>query len=206
MLGVLAAIWCWLKPILRVKAEKWLFCSSKFQLPPSRICLLMFILQYFQVKKKNFFVCVCPELNLSFVGNLGSIGVCSTVPETKAFFLSNIWENGCSERLSHFLNITEPVSKRQGQAQTQAAARCVQAPSQGSGCRFVPRNSPPVWAQFHFGIAGVRPVSGSAVATKLSWAVSWQPWDSFLLFQSGSLDGLLEKLGISRQCCRQSLG
>ena len=120
--------------------------------------------------------------------------------------LFDIQGNGCSERLSHFLNITEPVSKRQGQAQTRAAARCVQAPSQGSGCRFVPRNSPPVWAQFHFGIAGVRPVSGSAVATKLSWAVSWQPWDSFLLFQSGSLDGLLEKLGISRQCCRQSLG
>ena len=56
----------------------------------------------------------------------------------------------------------------QASSQPRAAARCVQAPSQGSGCRFVPRNSPPVWAQFHFGIAGVRPVSGSAVATKLS--------------------------------------
>lgn len=115
-------------------------------------------------KRKKFFF--GPELNLLSVGNLGSIEVCSTVPETKDFFLSNIWKNGCPERLSHFLNITELVSKCQVQAQTQAAAPHVQALSQVSGCRFEPRNNPPVWAQFHFGMAGVRPVNWSCYSHK----------------------------------------
>lgn len=114
-------------------------------------------------RKKIFFG---PELNLLSVGNLGSIEVCSTVPETKDFFLSNIWKNGCPERLSHFLNITELVSKCQVQAQTQAAEPHVQALSQVSGCRFEPRNNPPVWAQFHFGMAGVRPVNWSCYSHK----------------------------------------
>lgn len=187
--GVLATAWCWLHPTVSINAIKWPVFSFRFQpSPPPESDFFCLLASAFRSNRKNLKK-FCLEFYLLSAERLGLVGVCSTGPETEAFFLSNIRENCCPEKWSHFLCIAE-LTKWQSLGPHSGCCTQCSIPLQGIWLWICALESSASLGSVSFWHGKCLPREWSFSSHTVQLGSFWQPWTSSVRFQSGSLDWL----------------